>query len=218
VWRSPALAAAISLVSALSASAQQVRITAFGGVIAPLSNVVEEEDPLIGDFSANHDVGPVFGGRVTVWLTDRVALEGQAAYALSDGEVEQNGEQTDCADVGAPEDCLDASIFLGAAKVMYRLGGPDATVSVHLGGGPAVISRSGNAYDSFAIEDGKTDIGGLVNVGVSFSVSPRVFIRVDAEDYISSAKFADAFGSIDTDSKLQNDLTITAGVQIRIGG
>jgi hypothetical protein len=215
--RSLTLALAISFASPFSASAQQVEITPFVGVVAPLSNLVEEGDPVQGDFTASHGVGPVFGARATVWLTDRVGLEGQAAYALSDGEVEQNGEAVGCADVGLAEDCLDASIFFGAAKVVYRLGRPNAPVLAHLGGGPAVISRSGNAYDSFGIEEGKTDIGGLVNLGVSFRVSPRVFIRVDAEDYISSAKFTN-FSGAETDSKLQNDLTITAGVQIRIGG
>jgi hypothetical protein len=217
MWRSLGLAPAISFVLAFSASAQQVEVAPFLGVVAPLSNVVEEEDPLFGEFTANHAVGPVFGGRVTVWFTDRLGVEGQAAYALSDGEVEQNGASVECADAGLPDDCLDASIFFGAAKLLYRLGDPAAQLSAHLGGGPAVISRSGNAYDTFAIEEGKTDIGGAVNLGVSFRVAPRLSIRVDAEDYISSAKFTDSFG-VETDSKLQNDLTVTAGLQIALGG
>jgi Outer membrane protein beta-barrel domain len=217
MWRSLGLASAICLVPALSASAQLVEVAPFVGVVVPLSNVIEQEDPLFGELAGSHEVGPMFGGRLTLWFTDRLGLEGQAAYAFSNAEAEQGGESFDCADIGLPEDCLDASIFFGAAKLLYRLVSPHAEVSAHLGGGPAVISRSGNAYDSFGIETGKTDIGGLVNLGVSFRVSPRVFIRVDAEDYISSAKFTNLSG-LETDSKLQNDLTITAGVQIRIGG
>ncbi len=120
----------------------------------------------------------MFGGRVTVWFTDHVGLEGQGAYALSDGEAEQNGEPFECADAG-----------------------------------PAVIDRSGKAYDAFAVEDGKTDIGGVVNLGLSFRVASGVSVRGDAEDYISSAKFTDSFGD-EIDPKLQNDLTLTAGIQI----
>jgi hypothetical protein len=214
MWRSLGLAPAICLVSALSASAQRVDVTPFAGLVAPLSDVFSEEDPIFGA-SAKHDIGPVLGGRVTVWLTDRVGLEGQGAYALSDGKAERNGEPVECADVGLAEDCLDASIFFGAAKLVYRLGESDAGVAAHLGGGPVVIARSGNAYDEFRVEEGKTDLGGVVNLGVSFRVGSRVFIRVDAEDYISSAQFTNTLGA-ESESKLQNDLKLTAGVQFAV--
>jgi hypothetical protein len=213
MWRSLGLTPALWLVPALSASAQLVEVAPFVGMVVPLSNVIEQEDPLFGELAGGHEVGPMFGGRVILWFTDRLGLEGHAAYALSDGEAEQNGQPADCADAGLPDDCLDASIFFGAAKLLYRLGSPDAEVSAHLGGGPAVISRSGNAYDGF--EEGRTDIGGIVNLGISFRVAPRVSIRVDVEDYISSAKFTDSLGD-ETDSKLQNDLTLTAGVQFAV--
>jgi hypothetical protein len=216
MWRSFALTPAICIASASPAWAQRVEVTPFAGAVGPLSNVVEEEATLFGDLTANHKVGPLFGGRVTVWLVSGLGVEGQAAYALSDGEVELDGEPTDCADAGLAEDCLDASIFFGAAKLLYRSGSPDAAASVHLGGGAAVISRSGNAYDTFGIEEGKTDIGGVVNLGASFRLAPSVSIRIDAEDYLSSAKFTDSLGE-ETDPKFQNDLTLTAGIQIGLG-
>jgi hypothetical protein len=213
MWRSLGLASAICLVPALSASAQRVEVAPFVGVVVPLSNVIEQEDPLFEELSGRHEVGPMFGGRVILWFTDRLGLEGQAAYAFSNGEVEQDGESFDCADFGLPEDCLDASIFFGAAKVVYQLGGQNGSIRAHLGGGPAIIDRSGNAYQGY--EEGKTDIGGVVNLGVSFKVAPRVSIRVDAEHYISFAKFTD-FSGDETDSELQNDLTLTAGVQFAV--
>jgi Outer membrane protein beta-barrel domain len=214
MWRSLGLASAICLVPALSAWAQLVEVAPFVGVVAPLSNVIEQEDPLFGELAGGHEVGPMFGGRVTLWFTDRLGLEGHAAYALSDGRVEQNGEPMECADLGFPDDCLDASIFFGAAKLLYQLGRPDGLVLAHIGGGPAVIDRSGNAYDGY--EEGRTDIGAVLNLGVSFKVAPRISIRVDAEDYISSAKFTDRGGN-ETDSELQNDLTVTAGVRFAVG-
>jgi hypothetical protein len=76
--------------------------------------------------------------------------------------------------------------------------------------------RSGDAYDTFDIEEGKTDVGGVVNLGASFRLASGVSLRVDAEDYLSSAKFTDSLGD-ETDPKFQNDLTLTAGIQIALG-
>jgi hypothetical protein len=113
------------------------------------------------------------------------------------------------------EDCgdpCDSSIFLAAAKVMYRFGPPMGNSSFHIGGGPAILSRGGNAYEG---ADGTTDIGGVVNLGASFKVGPTISIRVDAEDYLSSAKFG-ADGE-ESESKLQNDVTLSVGAQISVG-
>ncbi len=66
------------------------------------------------------------------------------------------------------------------------------------------------------MDGGKTDIGGVVNIGATFDVTPQVAIRLDAQDYIYSAKF-EADGADVGDSKFQNDIAITGGIVVKVG-
>lgn len=141
---------------------------------------------------------------MTLWLPSSLGFEGQAAYALSDGKVTVDGTEVECFD-------CDSSIFLAAAKVLYRFAPLAGVASFHIGGGAALIGRGGDLYEGV---EGATDIGGIVNVGASFEVGPLVSVRVDAEDYLSSAKFG-AEGA-ESESKFRNDLRPTR-LKSRVG-
>lgn len=205
--KSVTLAVAAAAFWTVPAFAQQVELSPYVGAVVPFSNVLEEEDPTLGSTELKHKVGIALGGRVTLWTPGSLGFEGQFAYALSNVKLTVDGtEVEDCGEA------CDASIVFGAAKVMFRFAPPAGGASFHIGGGPAVISRSGNAYEG---AEGTTDIGGVVNLGVSFKVGPVVSVRVDAEDYLSSAKFG-AEGA-ESESKFQNDVVLAAGVQIGVG-
>jgi hypothetical protein len=191
----------LCLASAAPALAQmpKVEFTPYAGALLPLSNVIEETGS-----EAKHDVGVAFGGRVTVWLpASNVGIEGTGAYALSDLELTSlPGSST-----------ADANVALAGAKILFRVQPPTGIASFHFGAGPALVIRGGDAYTG---TEGTTDFGGLANVGASFKVGPFIGVRIDVEDYISSAKFSDGAGT-ETNSKFQNDLVVSGGVLISVG-
>lgn len=194
----------VCAMSAAPAFAQKIEVSPFAGAVVPLSNVIDE-----AGVELKHKAGIAFGGRVTAWMPGSLGFEGQAAYALSDVKLTIDGVEEEC--VG--DEC-DSSIFFGAAKVLYRFAPPTGVAAFHIGGGPAVVIRGGNAYEGAT---GTTDIAGILNVGASFKVGPLVSVRVDAEDYLSSAKFGAEGETGETESKLQNDVVLSAGVQISVG-
>lgn len=180
------------------ALAQTAEIMLYAGGYVPLAKVIDEAGA-----TAEHDVGVVFGGRLNRWWPGGIGVEGGAAYALS-------SVSAAVPDLLAASD--DASVFLASVKVLYRFGLPTGIASFHIGGGGALVARGGAAYEG---TQGTSDFGGIANVGASFTLGPMIAIRLDAEDYITSAKFeADAD---ETESKLQNDLVFSAGVRISFG-
>lgn len=211
--------AALLALFAGPASAQQqimVDIGGFGGLFLPVTDVIEFSPELLAEIGASeatakHKAAVMFGGNVTVWVTDVFGIEGAFAYALSDGELTADGQDVcDDPDIGP----CDANVYMGSVKGMYRfLPQPGGIIAIHLGAGVALIGRGGDLWDGV---DGKTDIGGVVNVGATFDVAPQVAIRLDVQDYIYPAKF-DVDGVELGDSKLQNDLAFTGGVVVKLG-
>ncbi len=211
--------AALLALFAGPASAQQqimVDIGGFGGLFLPVTDILELDPALIAPFTeaqAKHKPAVMFGGNVTVWVTDVFGIEGGFAYALSDGEITADGQDVcDDPDLGP----CDANVYMGSVKGLYRfLPQPGGIIAIHLGAGVALIGRGGDVWEGV---DGKTDIGGVVNVGATFDVAPQVAIRLDVQDYVYSAKFSDSETGTDLgDSKFQNDLAFTGGVVVKLG-
>ncbi len=194
--------------------------------------LVEELDILPGEINLNELTAKQksavsFGARVSAWITEVFGLEGSFTFALSDGEtslaadilgVSVEGDvcgvvTLDGEDIPTGAEC-DSNVLYASAKALYRvIPQPGGMLSIHLGGGPALISRGGDFWDGI---DGTTDIGGVLNVGATFDVSPQVGIRLDAEDYLYSAKFEVDNAEVG-DSKFQNDLFFTGGIVIKFG-
>jgi len=206
------IAALLGLFLATPALAQQpeIDISALGGLVLPTSDLVEETDPFGEGAAVSNATAAMFGARVAVWVTEVFGIEGGFSYALSDLELDVGG--TDVCD--DPDTICDSNVWMGSVKGLYRIQPmPDAIWAIHLGGGAAVIGRGGDALEGV---DGTTDIGGVLNVGVSVDVTPQVAIRLDVEDYLYSAKFE--VDGVESESKFQNDLAITGGVTIKVGG
>ena len=174
-----------------SASAQGVSVTPFIGAYLPVSNVADD-----GGFDVKQKTGIAFGGRLTYMMQGNWGIEGEVAYASS--KLEFDGVDGDNGNV----------IFFGA-KAMYFF--PSASnFRMHGGFGVGFTSRGGDDWDG---ADETSTIGGILNLGFTTPLSGMMKLRVDVEDYIGSIAPVDGL-----DSKLQNDLLITAGVMIPFGG
>jgi hypothetical protein len=208
------------------ALAQQVAVdvSGFGGVYLPLTDwQFSDEVAQAGGFSeavAEQSGAVLFGGRLTLWVTDVLGVEAGFAYALSDIEVEATtvgvGSEDICGQdfAGEPFEC-DASVWLASVKGLYRFAPqPGGIWAIHIGGGLAMIGRTGDAYDE---TEGTTDVGGVVNIGATFDVAPQVAIRLDVEDYLYSVKLEEEGGLELGDSQFQNDLVFTGGIVVKLG-
>ncbi len=196
--------------SALSAQDIQVAISGFGGAAIPTADLVDVLFPQVGAFSLGHKAGFTAGGRVAVWPTSRFGIEAEGAYVGSDVEV-----------FGAARDTVGlttrgASFFVGSLNAVYAvLAPPLEPVALYLSGGVGLISRGGDFFTGF---DDTSDIAGVVGIGLRYGVGPGWRLRLDVKDYISSFKnealdlLLEAAGG--TDSQLQNDLILSAGVEV----
>lgn len=202
------------VVTPLQAQGPEFGVGVFGGLYLPVSDLIEEDIFELGEGATlGHATAAAFGGRVTLWLTEVFGVEGSFAYALSDAELEVDGDDV-CEFAG--EGFCDANAWLGSVKGLYRfMPQPDANWGLHFGAGVGIIGHGGDFWEEV---DGTTDIGGVLNAGVTVNVTPQIAIRIDVEDYLYSAKFEDPDSDAETDSKFQNDLLILGGLQFNLGG
>ncbi len=211
VW---CVGALLVLLAPSAGSAQQVAVefNPYGGLFLPVTNILElnsvargeiasEVEEGLGDLgvivsldldelTAKHKASFLFGGRLTVWVTDVFGVEGGFAYALSGANVDlagtADGFEFDEADLieavrelGGSEavaeveqDLLepDAYVWLASLKGLYRfVPQPGGIFAIHIGGGVALIGRGGDAFEEVG---GTTDVGGVLNLGLP-STSPR---------------------------------------------
>ena len=188
------VALALLAVPARTASAQgaSVDLTLFGGIYVPTGDF----DDLGSDIENQRSVA--LGGRLTFWGGGRIGVEGTFAFAPSDVDNPSGG--------GAD---IDARVVTGNASLLVGLLPSGSTAALFLRGGLALIARGGDAFENI---DGKTDVGGVVGVGLRVPLGPVIGLRIDAEDYLYNAKFGSSRSSF------QNDLMFTAGLAISLTG
>lgn len=194
----------------------RVELTPFFGMYLPVADLLKESDPGSGlsvVFSQKSAFS--FGGRIGFGVSDRVALEAAIGYTPSEVKVEVPG-------FGSASD--GGTVLAASGRVRYRLNSAAAQTGWHLVGGLAVISRSGDLWDLFESQgtavEGRTDFGLVVGAGVMLPVGRGLALRFDLEDYIHQAKFTldDGTTAVDSESQLQNDLVLSAGLAILLGG
>lgn len=197
----------------------EANASALAGIEAEIEQAILEET---GEFinieldeaTARHKLGFLFGSRLTLWLPGKFGLEGSFAYAMTDVKAELSGSAPDLGETFSEPDDDSGNLWLASLKGLYRLAaGAGAPVLFHLGAGVALLGRGGDAFKDV---DGTTDIAGVLNLGVTFDAGGRLAIRVDAEDYLYSARLEFEDEEIG-DSKFQNDLVFTGGVVIKLG-
>lgn len=194
----------------------RVELTPYLGMYLPVADIIKETDLGSGiSLSFKQKSALSFGGRLSYGLSDRAALEGAFGYTSSDVRFEVSG-------IGSAS--LGATVITASARVLYRLNQPASPTGWHLIGGLAMISRGGDIWDQLqtggATVDGRTDFGAVIGGGVRLPVGRRLALRIDVEDYVHQAKFTidDGVTALDTESQLQNDLVVSVGLAIQLGG
>lgn len=199
--RSVALTLGFLALSVVSAQGQTIGLSVFGGGYFPVGDVLEAElfqARLVTE--VGHEPSVSVGGRLSVRLS-KLGVEAEAVYAPSSVDLPQAVE--------AESNLADASVFLGSLNVTYDIfQAPFSPIAIYLSGGLGIVSRSGNFYDLF--ED-TTDPAGAVGLGLRFGLGPLAQLRIDLRDYISS--FKPTRGDVERESKLQNDLIGTVGLE-----
>ena len=189
----------------------KVEFTPFVGLYLPTTDEIEFRNVLTtGDrVTTKHKTTVIFGARLSVWIADRVAVEGSFGYAPSKVEA----TYTDPSNATQSSDTT-SHVIQASARVLVGFGPNAGSTSWHLILGGGLAAHGGPAYDGLS---GLTDFGGIAGVGARFKVGPSLAIRVDVEDNLYSARFTDDATGAQTASKFQNDITISAGLAIPLG-
>ena len=197
----------------------QVDLVPYAGLYVAATSLAEftVTDPDVG-IKVGQEPAFLLGGRVDLWLARDFGIEGNFAYAFSNAKLEAedaSGTTNLCDD---PDEDCSAYVWVAGASVLYRFLYPEgASYSIYMSAGLSLIGRGGNFWSDV---DGTTDIGGTFGVGFTQNFSKRVGVRVNAEYYIYSFKLTatdENIGNIDTDSKLQSDLVLSAALAVHLG-
>lgn len=171
------------------------------GVLAPLSDVVEAGVITAGSPAAAHDVNLLLGGMLTYWWAQAWAVELGVMYAPNSIESEA---------FGIPG-TVDASFLTVTGRLVYDFGQNPAKPAVLLTGGLGFFATDYD--DPLSMKTGGL---GLVGLGLRIPIGPRVALRVDLDDYITTTNWELPAGG-ESDKVLQNDLTIKGGLTFSFG-
>ncbi len=145
-----------------------------------------------------------FGGRISVPIGARIAIEGEFAYATSGASVTEKDVFGPGLDGGISQ---DGHILFGSVRAVIS----PRRSNLYLIIGPGIVKRGGAAWKGIKSSD-ITDFGGVAGFGIRANVTPRFRINFTAETYIYS------FDGGGNNSKTQADLLVGVGVPISIGG
>lgn len=208
-----AVSAALLLLVPSLAQAQsrvQFAVSGFGGAAIPASDLVDVLIPEAGAIRFGHKTGWTAGGRAALWPTQRIGIEVEAAFLGS------NVELVGILPGFAEDTTFNATIFVGSLNFQYAaIAPPLDPVALFVSAGVGLVSRGG---DFFTDTENTSDVAGVLGVGLRYGFAPGWRFRVDVKDYISSflnealdQELAPAGG---TGSKLQNDILLTAGIEL----
>jgi hypothetical protein len=198
-------------------TAQQFTVGAYGGMYDATNDLYDEVEPDVF-LRFGQNIGATFGGRLAVWPTSRIGIEAEASYVSSDVRIR-------LAELGSAfvDTTLSGSLFMGSLNVVWAfIRPPLEPLAVYISGGVGIVSRSGDWIDNLlkpALEaaggefDTGADVAFVLGFGLKYSVARHINLRGDFKDYISSYQQPDLIG----DSRIQNDLQITFGVEYFFG-
>lgn len=211
----------LSLIAAQPALAQeQSRYTIAGvfGLFLPTADLVTDQlvpapGPLEPDrVTIDQVAGPVLGARLSRTLSSTLQLEAELLYAFSQGEA--RGPRREPQDeVG---DTLPAHVVVVGADVLFEVfRAPFTPFAIHLLGGLGLVIRGGEFFDEgggvFETLEGGTDVALILGTGFRYGLSPRLGLRLDVRDYLSS--YQQELPGGEADSQLQNDLWIVGALE-----
>jgi hypothetical protein len=196
-------------------------VTPFVGIFLPAADLVSDQvvpnpGPLDPErISMGHQAGLVLGVRGSISLGSRTWLEIEFQYASSDVKITATRREP----LPEPTKTGGAHVLTLGADVFWELfRAPFTPFAIHLLGGLASVNRGGEFFDQggrfFSALDGGTSVAAILGLGFRYGFSPRLGIRVDVRDYISSYTQSLPGGKLD--SQLQNDIWITGGLELTL--
>ncbi len=212
LMRAITIGVALGAVPLCLAAQGKIEFTPFVGLYLPAADLFEIRDFIVaGDkVTGKQKTTVVFGGRLGVWATNRLAVEGSFGYAPSKGEA----TYTDPSNVTSRSD-TSGHIILASGRVLVGFGPTGGKTSWHLVLGGGIVAHGGPAYDGAS---GTTDFGGIAGIGARFKVGGSMAVRLDVEDNLFSAQFKDDASGVESASKFQNDIVILIGLAVPLGG
>lgn len=172
----------------------RVDFTLSAAYLNSLNDVIDQDG-----VTARYAAAPGLGGRLSIWLNDRVMVEGGAHYGRTtlDGQV-----------FGDDSGSIDLAIFYGSAQIGVALGSEKSLI---LHGG---IGLQGTNYDEY-IEGGNI-MTGVVGLSGVRPLNDSVSLRVDFDVHLHTAYFES--GDAVTDELSQIDTVLAVGIQFGSGG
>jgi hypothetical protein len=197
----------LAAVTAPRVAHAQVELTPRIGVFFPLEDLTVGTDPLTGlPVTTRAATKFTIGGRLGVWLTPVVGVEGVVDY-------NKGGVRQTLQGAAAPT-TIGSHYFATSGRVMGKLHGP-GTVAFILSAGGGLVDRGGDFINDPTLPGrpytGRTDFAGAAGLGMSFKISQHVAGRLDADLYTYKAQYNSvAFGA--TSDRRQYDLIISFGL------
>ena len=197
-------------------------VTPYVGAYLPSTDIAKVNLAVPGtslDAGLKHQTAAAFGANASYWLNDRFAIEGGVLYSSSDlkGTVALN----EPAGFTAMSVADHANIWLGSTKLMVQVLPQDSPFNLRFGVGPAIISRNGSAYKSEGGDKitGLTDVGAAMSLCSRLALTPNLGLRLRVENYMYKARlgYESSVSPSDNykfDSRMQNDLVLSAGLQV----
>ena len=180
--------------------AQKLSISPTIGVYIPTSELIKAAN---GD-EFKQEVALAIGGRLGLNFSPRFGILTSVTYVPSDLKL----------DLATGEQVKDkANLLFGSARATFYVLPVTAPVWLSLNGGGSYIRRSGDAYEG--AED-KDDIGGVVGATLGFRLGSLLSFYVAADDYIYGTRIDET--TLEADKKTQNDVHLSLGFGIPLGG
>lgn len=212
-----AVLAALMCMLPSTLSAQQFTIGPFGGLYDATNDLYDE----LGETTflrLGQNIGGTFGARIAIWPSSRFGIEVEASAVASDVRIRVASLES-----GSVDSNTTGNLFMGSINLVWAfIRPPLEPLVVYVSGGVGVVARDGDWVD-FLDEflnrvdltyQKPTDFAGVLGLGLKYSMARHFNIRGDIKDYISSFQVEDLPGN----SRLQNDLQITVGIEYFFGG
>lgn len=202
----------------------RLAFTPYVGVYAPSTDVFRfllVQTGTTVSFTARQQPAAALGASASVWLNDRIAIEGGGLYARSTVRADLLMNQIGTVTSSRVDD--DADVWVGSLKLLIQTLPAASGLNLRVGIGPAIVTRGGPAYRS--VDEGK--MSGLTDLGASVSLCSRVplgrfaDIRLRVEDLVYQANQtwqsnSVAGAELKSDPKLQHDFVLSLGLQLGI--
>jgi len=244
--RAPFRPLAIISLSALAVASKgeaqvKVAFTALAGSYLPATDLLPLRTiPDYGSARVRQRASLALGGRVTGWVTDRLAIEGSFGYSGSG--VAQSAYIDEGLCPGLPcyvvaSSNAGGSVSMVGARLLFMVGGDPLGTAGYIMGGPAYVRWADRAFSPCAppatiLTCGTTVVGMtggspgvVVGIGARSKVTRTALtIRADLEDYLYAARFSGQYGVTPGDpigwsySQMQNDLLLSLGLSVAPSG